>query len=66
MPSLRSPYASAATARYAAVAGASYVPPSTSGAQTTRAVLLARATVTSMRGLRAGMRASHEPSGAPR
>ena len=35
-------------------------------AQTIRAILLARATVTSMRGLRTSMRPSHEPSGAPR
>src|SRR3954454_19970418 len=31
-----------------------------------RAVLLARATVTSIRGLRASIRASHDPSAAPR
>src|SRR5689334_11233075 len=31
-----------------------------------RAILLARAVVTSMRGLRASMRASHEPAAAPR
>src|SRR3954470_22245399 len=46
--------------------GALYVPPLTSRAQTTRAILLARATVTSIRGLRASIRASHEPAAAPR
>src|SRR4051794_23400386 len=51
---------------YAAMAGALYVPPLTSRAQTTRAILLARATVTSIRGLRASIRASHEPFAAPR
>jgi hypothetical protein len=51
---------------YAATAGALYVPPLTSRAQTMRAVLLARATVTSIRGLRASIRASHEPAAAPR
>ena len=51
---------------HAARAGALYVPPLTSRAQTMRAVLLARATVTSMRGLRASIRASQEPSAAPR
>ena len=66
MLSFRSPYASAATARYAAATGTRYVPPLTSSAQTMRAILLARATVTSMRGLRRSIRASHEPSAAPR
>src|SRR3954451_23460851 len=51
---------------YAATAGAWYVPPLTSRAQTMRAILLARATVTSIRGLRASIRASHEPAAAPR
>src|SRR4051794_22540763 len=51
---------------YAATAGARYVPPLTSKAQTMRAILLARAVVTSMRGLRASIRASHEPAAAPR
>src|SRR6476646_1111004 len=51
---------------YAATAGALYVPPLTSRAQTMRAILLARAVVTSMRGLRASIRASHEPAAAPR
>src|SRR4051794_24433448 len=51
---------------YAATAGTPYVPPLTSRAQTMRAVLLARATVTSIRGLRASIRASQEPSAAPR
>src|SRR5215211_7130648 len=43
---------------YAATAGALYVPPLTSRAQTMRAVLLARATVTSIRGLRGSRRAT--------
>src|SRR3954452_21836272 len=51
---------------YAATAGALYVPPLTSRAQTMRAILLARATVTNIRGLRASIRASHEPAAAPR
>ena len=51
---------------YAATAGALYVPPLTSRAQTTRAILLARAVVTSIRGLRASIRASHDPAVAPR
>lgn len=38
----------------------------TSSAQMIRAVLLASATVTSMRGLRASICSSHEPFGAPR
>ena len=59
MLSFRSPHASAVTARYAATAGTLYVPPLTSKAQTMRAVLLARATVTSIR-------ASHDPAAAPR
>ena len=42
------------------------MPPLTSRAQTMRAILLARAVVTSMRGLRASIRASHEPAAAPR
>ena len=66
MLSFRSPYASAVSARYAAATGALYVPPLTSSAQTVRAVLLARATVTSILGLRASIRASHVPSAAPR
>src|SRR4051794_29339626 len=51
---------------YAATAGTLYVPPLTSRAQTMRAILLARAVVTSMRGLRASIRASHEPAAVPR
>src|SRR4051794_8672739 len=51
---------------YAVAAGTLYVPPLTSRAQTMRAILLARAVVTSMRGLRASIRASHEPAAAPR
>src|SRR3954468_6095164 len=51
---------------YAATAGTLYVPPLTSRAQTMRAILLAKAVVTSMRGLRASIRASHEPAAAPR
>ena len=37
-----------------------------SSAQMIRAILLASATVTSMRGLRASICSSHEPCGAPR
>src|SRR5689334_5726038 len=66
MSSFRPPYASVAARAYAATAGALYVPPLTSRAQTMRAILLARAVVTSMRGLRASIRASHEPAAAPR
>jgi hypothetical protein len=42
------------------------MPPLTSRAQTIRAILLAGATVTSILGLRASIRASHDPLGAPR
>ena len=42
------------------------MPPLTSRAQMMRAILLARATVTSIFGLRANICASHEPLGAPR
>src|SRR6202047_2035294 len=41
------------------------MPPLTSRAQTMRAILLARATVTSIFGLRANIWASHDPLGAP-
>jgi hypothetical protein len=51
---------------YADTAGVLYVPPLTSRAQMMRAILLARATVTSIFGLRANICASHEPLGAPR
>jgi len=52
---------------YAAVIGAPlYTPPLISRAQMMRAILLARATVTSIFGLRASICASHEPVGAPR
>src|SRR3954463_11882671 len=51
---------------YAAMAGALYVPPLTSRAQRTRAILVARPTVPTTRGLRASIRASHEPFAAPR
>ena len=64
-PSVR-PTPSRPRAAYAATAGARYTPPLTSRAHTMRAILLARATVTSICGLRASIRASHEPSGAPR
>ena len=64
-PSVR-PTPSRPCSAYAATAGARYTPPLTSKAQTMRAILLARATVTSIFGLRASMRASHEPCGAPR
>src|SRR3954463_11901495 len=50
---------------YAAGAGARYTPPLTSRPQTMGAVLLARATVPSLFGLRASIRASHEPAGVP-
>src|SRR6185312_3584590 len=46
--------------------GALYVSCLTSSAQTIRAILLASATVTSMRGLRASICSSQEPLGAPR
>ena len=42
------------------------MPPLTSRAHTTRAILLARVTVTSILGLRVSICASHEPAGAPR
>src|SRR5215469_17851422 len=42
------------------------MPPLTSRARMMRAILLARATVTSIFGLRANICASHEPLGAPR
>ena len=42
------------------------MPPLTSRAQTMRAILLARATVTGIFGLRASICASHDPLGAPR
>src|SRR5215467_12397901 len=42
------------------------MPPLTSRAQMMRAILLARATVTSIFGLRANICASHDPLGAPR
>ena len=41
------------------------MPPLTSRAQMIRAILLARATVTSIFGLRANICASHEPFGCP-
>ena len=65
LPSAR-PTPSRPRPAYAVTAGARYTPPLTSKAQTTRAVLLARATVTSIFGLRASVPASHEPAGAPR
>jgi|SRR6516162_4682841 len=42
------------------------MPPLTNRAQTTRAILLAKATVTSIFGLRASICASQDPAGAPR
>src|SRR5262249_20146137 len=51
---------------YAAAAGALHVPPLSSRARLARAILLARATVTSISGLRANICASQEPLGAPR
>jgi hypothetical protein len=65
LPSAR-PTPSRPCSAYAATAGARYTPPLTSRAQTMRAILLARATVTSIVGLRASMRASHESDRAPR
>src|SRR3954471_9624914 len=50
---------------YIAATGARYTPPLASSAQTMRAILLASATRTSMGGLRASMRPSHEPAGTP-
>ena len=50
---------------YAAMIGGPYTP-LTSRAQMMRAILLARATVTSIFGLRASICANHEPLGAPR
>ena len=55
-----------ALAYAAAATGALYSSCLMSSAQTMRAVLLASATVTSMRGLRAIICSSHEPAGAPR
>jgi hypothetical protein len=51
---------------YAAMIGGLYTPPLTSRAQMMRAILLARATVTSIFGLRASICANHEPLDAPR
>ena len=51
---------------YAVIIGVLYTPPLTSRAQMIRAILLARATVTSIFGLRANICASHDPLGAPR
>src|SRR3954470_5866359 len=50
---------------YTAATGARYTPPLASRAQTIRAILLASATRTSIGGLRASMRPSHEPAGTP-
>src|SRR4051794_28946484 len=50
---------------YTAAPGARYTPPLASSAQTIRAILLASATRTSIGGLRASMRPSHEPAGTP-
>jgi transposase len=52
-------------ARMTAATGARYTPPLASSAQTIRAILLASATRTSIGGLRASMRPSHEPAGTP-
>ena len=60
------PTPSRSRSAHAAATGALYTPPLTSKAQTMRAVLLARATATSILGLRASIPASHEPAGAPR
>src|SRR4051794_5379041 len=50
---------------YTAATGARYTPPLASSAQTIRAIVLASATRTSIGGLRASMRPSHEPAGTP-
>src|SRR4051812_31392528 len=50
---------------YTAATGARYTPPLASKAQTMRAIVLASATRTSIGGLRASMRPSHEPAGTP-
>src|SRR5215210_3810820 len=50
---------------YTAATGARYTPPCASSAQTIRAILLASATRTSIGGLRASMRPSHDPAGTP-
>src|SRR3954454_22574630 len=50
---------------YTAATGARSTPPRASSAQTIRAILLASATRTSIGGLRASMRPSHEPAGTP-
>src|SRR4051812_30427721 len=50
---------------YTAATGARYTPPLANSAQTIRAILLASATRTSIGGLRASMRPSHEPAGTP-
>jgi hypothetical protein len=42
------------------------MPPLTNKAQTTRAILLAKATVTSILGLRSSMRAAQDPAGVAR
>ena len=50
---------------YAGTTGVRYTPPCASSAQTTLAILLANATLTSIGGLRASMRPSQEPAGTP-
>src|SRR4051794_18234163 len=68
IPVLRPPYTLdglAPAPAYAAAAGARYVPPFVSSAQAMRAFLLASATITSIGGLRASMRASQEPAATP-
>jgi hypothetical protein len=51
---------------YAAAVGARQTSFLASNAQAVRAILLASATITSMRGLRASIRASHEPAARSR
>jgi hypothetical protein len=64
-PSVR-PMPSQLRSAYTVAAGARYTPPLTKRDQTTRAILLAKATVTNIFGLRVSICASHDPAGAPR
>ncbi len=66
MSSFRSSYASVATVGLRRHGWSLVRAALNQQAQTIRAILLARAVVTSIRGLRASIRASHEPAAAPR
>src|SRR4051794_29238800 len=66
MPSFRSPHALAAPARLRGRRRSPINAPLDQQGPDNAAVLLARATVTSIFGLRASIRASHEPAGVPR